>query len=67
MQMDHQIPFRRPDFVVIKKKRICHLVDFADPADHRVKIKENEQLDTQLGFARDLKKKSFGAWMWLGY
>ena len=26
-----------------KKKRICRIVDIADPADHRVKLKESER------------------------
>ena len=40
-----------------KKKRTCQSVDFADPADHRVKMKENEKIDKYLDFARELKKK----------
>ena len=32
-------------------------MDFADPADHWVKIKESELLDKYLDFARDLKTK----------
>ena len=31
----------RPDLMLIKKKkRICHIMDFTMPADHRVKEKE---------------------------
>ena len=42
MIMDHLIPARRPDLILInKKERTCQLVDFAGPADHRVKLKEN--------------------------
>ena len=38
---DHPIPARTPDLVLInKKKKTCQLVDFAVPADHRVKMKE---------------------------
>ena len=34
IQTDHQIPARRPDLIIInKKKRICKIVDFAVPAD----------------------------------
>ena len=30
IQIDHPIPFRRPDLILIhKKKRTCHQVDFA--------------------------------------
>ena len=32
-------------------------MDFADPEDHREKIKENEKRDKYTDIARDLKKK----------
>ena len=32
------------------------MVDFADPADHRVKLKESEKKDKYLDLARELKK-----------
>ena len=45
MQTDHLIPARRPYLVLInKKKRTCHLVDFAIPADHQVKVKKTKRL-----------------------
>ena len=35
---DHLISVRRPDLIIInKKKRICKIVDFAVPADYRIK------------------------------
>ena len=37
-------------------KRTCKIVDFAVPADHRVKIKESEKKDKYLGLALELKK-----------
>ena len=37
-----------------KKKRTCRLVDFAVPADNRVKIKESEKRDKYLDHAREL-------------
>ena len=44
--MDHKIPVKRPDVVLINKKKItCPLVDFAVLADYRVKIKEVEKRD----------------------
>ena len=47
----------RPDLVLIdKKKRTCHLVDFAVPADHRVKMKESEKINKSLDLARELRK-----------
>ena len=39
-----------------KKKRIGKIVDFAVPADHRIKLKESEKKDKYLDFARELKK-----------
>ena len=57
IKTDHLIPARRPDLVLInKKERTCQLVDFAVPADHRVKLKENEKMDKYLDLARELKK-----------
>ena len=56
MLMDHQISTRRPDQVLInKKKRTCHLVDFAVPGDYRVKIKESEMIDKYLDLSREKK------------
>ena len=58
IQMDLLIPARRPDLVIInkKKKRICKIVDFAVPADHRINLKETEKKDKYLDLARELKK-----------
>ena len=39
-----------------KKKRICKIVDFAVPADHRIKLKECEKKDKYLDLAREWKK-----------
>ena len=39
-----------------KKKRICKIVDFAVPADHRIKLKECEKEDKYLGLAWELKR-----------
>ena len=40
-----------------QKKRICKTVDFAVPADHRIKLKECEKKEKYLDLARELKKK----------
>ena len=37
-------------------KRTCKIVDFAVPADHRIKLKESEKKDRYLDLARELKK-----------
>ena len=39
-----------------QKKRICKIVDFAVPADHRINLKESEKKDKYLDLARELKK-----------
>ena len=57
IQTDHLIPARRPDLIIIyKRKRICKIVDFAVPADHRINLKESEKNDKYLDLARELKK-----------
>ena len=57
IQTGHLIPARRPDLIMInKKKRTCKTVDFAVPADHRIKQKECEKKDKYLNLARELKK-----------
>ena len=55
---DHLISAGRPDLIIINKKKkiICKIVDFAVPADHRVKLKECEKKDKYLDLARELKK-----------
>ena len=61
VQTDHQISAKRPDLIIInnnKKKRTCKIVDFAVPADHRIKLKECEKKDKYLDLARELKKLS---------
>ena len=51
-QTDHLISARRPDLIIInkkkkkkKKKKNCKIVDFAAPADLRIKLKEREKRD----------------------
>ena len=60
IQTDHQISTRRPDFIIKKKKqnreRICKIVDFTVPADHRIKLKEREKKYKYFDLARELKK-----------
>ena len=59
IQTDHLILARRPDLIIInkkkKKKKICKIVDFAVPADHRINLKESEKKDKYLDLARELK------------
>ena len=65
MHTDHLISARIPDLIIInptpekrkkKKKRICKIVDFAVPANYRIKLKECEKKDKYLDLARELKK-----------
>ena len=52
----HLIPARRPDLIIInEKKKICKIVDFAVPADHRINLKESEKKDKYLDLTRELK------------
>ena len=45
IQTDHLISARRPDLIIInKKKRLCIIVKFAVPAKHKVKLKESEKM-----------------------
>ena len=57
---DHLISARRPYLIIInkkkKKKKTCQIVDFAVPADHRIKLKECEKKDKYLDLVRELKK-----------
>ena len=39
-----------------KKKRTCKIVDFAFPADHRIKLKEFEKKNKYHDLSRELKK-----------
>ena len=57
IQTDHLIPARKPDLIIIKKKKkICKSIDFAVPADHRINLKESEKKDKYHDLARELKK-----------
>ena len=55
LHTDHLISARRPDNNK-QNKRTCKIVDFAVPADHRIKLKEWEKRDKYLDLARELKK-----------
>ena len=39
-----------------KQNRTCKIVDFAVPAEHRIKLKECEKKDKYIDLARELKK-----------
>ena len=52
---DHQLMLVWKTLYNNKKKRTCKIVDFAVPADHRIKLKECEKKDKYLDLARELK------------
>ena len=57
IQMDPLISFRPQGFIIInRQKRTCRIMDFALPADHRVKLKESEKKDKYLDLARGNEK-----------
>ena len=47
---------RRRTTTTTTTKRNCHLVDFAVPTDHRVRINESEKIHNWPDLARELKK-----------
>ena len=57
IQNDHLIWARQQDNNnQQQKKKICKIVDFAVPADHKIKLKECEKRDKYLDLAKELKK-----------
>ena len=61
IQTELLIPARRPVLIIInkkkkKEKRTCKIVNFAVPADHRIKLKECDKKGKYLDLARELKK-----------
>ncbi len=57
-QKEDLISTRQRDLVIISnnKKRTSKIVDFAVPADHKVKLKESEKKDKYLDLAMKLRK-----------
>ena len=53
-QTDHLIPARRPNLIIINNNK--KIVEFAVPADPRIKLKESEKIDKYLNLARESKK-----------
>ena len=57
IQTGHQISARRPDLIMINKKKItCRIVNFVVSAEHRVKLKECKKRAKYLDLVRELKK-----------
>ena len=56
VRTDHFILARRPDlFNNQQKKKTCQFVYFVVPADHRIKLKENEKRNKDMDLAWELK------------
>ena len=51
IETDHLIPARRPDLVIVSKKKRTLDMDFAVSADNRVTLKGNENRDKYLDLA----------------
>ena len=57
IQTDHVIEVRRPDLVVVdKKKRGCKIIDFAFPGDSRIEEKEKDKIEKYQDLGRELQK-----------
>ena len=57
IQIDHVIEARRPDLVVLdKKRRTCKIIDFAVPGDIRIEEKEKEKIEKYQDLRRELQK-----------
>ena len=50
------LPTRPMSRLINKKKKTCKIVDFAVPADHRVKLKGSEKKYKYVDLVRELKK-----------
>ena len=57
IQTDHVIEARRPDLVVVdKKKRICKIIDFAVPGDSSIEEKEKYKIEEYQDSRMELQK-----------
>ena len=56
IQTDHVIEARKPDLVVVNKKRTCNIIDFAVPRDKRIEQKEKEKTEKYQDLRRELNK-----------
>ena len=57
IQIDHVIEARRPELVVVdKKRRTCKIIDFAVPDDSRIEEEEKEKIEKYQDLRRELQK-----------
>ena len=55
IQLNHSIPSKTPDIVLIYKKKERPLMGFAVTSDHKVKIEESKKIDKYLVLVRGKK------------
>ena len=57
IQIDHVIEARKPDLVVVdKKRRTYKIIDFAVPGDSGIEEKEKEKIEKYQDLRRELQK-----------
>ena len=57
IQTDHVLEARRPDLVLVdKKKRSCKIIDVAVPGDRRIEKKEKDKIEKYQDLGRELQK-----------
>ena len=57
VQTDHVIKARRPDLVVLeKKRRSCEIIDFAVSGYSRIEEKEKEKIEKYQDLRKELQK-----------
>ena len=55
---DRKVRHNRPDIVVIhKKEKLWQIIDVAIPMDHRVKVKEDNKVETYLDLAAEVRRQ----------
>ena len=61
----HTNPLNSARIIKEKKKKICKIVDLADPADHRINLKEFERGISTSTLLENWK--NYGTWKWQLY
>ena len=56
IQTDHVIEARRPDLLVVDKKRSCKIIDFAVPGDSRIQKKEKDKIEKYQELGRSSRR-----------
>ena len=56
IRTDHVIEARRPDLLVVDKKRSCKIIDFAVPGDSRIQKKEKDKIEKYQELGRSSRR-----------